>query len=207
MLTRPAHRPSRGFTLVFVMAAITLLGLLTMAAFHLMLDHRRRTSLTVDHALAVRAAEAALAAGECELSAATGTPASTACGAAPSPERIAALASAALPGFVAGACGSEAARGLCRPLPGQSLWALASLLDPTTDGVEIDMPPAEAARQPGHRPRYIIEPIPDALPGHWIHAGAGAAPHLFRVTAAGFGNDPAIAVVLQTIYRPRVPQP
>ncbi len=41
MLTRPA-RPSRGFMLVFVMAAVALLGLLTMAAFHLVLDHRHR---------------------------------------------------------------------------------------------------------------------------------------------------------------------
>lgn len=206
MLTRPA-RPSRGFMLVFVMAAVALLGLLTMAAFHLVLDHRHRTSLTIDHALAMRAAEAALAAAECELSVATGTPARPTCAAALSAERIDALDPEALPGFVAGACGSGATRGLCRPLPGQSLWTHTRLLGTTTDGVEIDMPPADGERQPGRLPRYVIEPIPDALPGHWIHANATMAPHLFRITAAGFGNDPAIAVVLQAVFRPRLPQP
>ncbi|AQW31735.1 hypothetical protein B0B51_17375 (plasmid) [blood disease bacterium A2-HR MARDI] len=68
-------------------------------------------------------------------------------------------------------------------------------------------PPADGERQPGRLPRYVIEPIPDALPGHWIHANATMAPRLFRITAAGFGNDPAIAVVLQTVFRPRLPQP
>ncbi len=206
MLTLPA-RLSRGFMLVFVMAASALLGLLTMAAFHLMLDHRHRTSLTIDHALATRAAEAALAAAECELSAATGTPTSSTCAYEPSPERVDALDPETLPGFVAGVCGSGAARGLCRPLPGQSLWTLTRLLEMTTDGVEIGMPPADGERQPGRLPRYVIEPIPDTLPGHWIHAGATARPHLFRITATGFGNDPAVAVVLQTVFRPRLPQP
>ncbi|MGC5831562.1 pilus assembly protein [Ralstonia pseudosolanacearum] len=206
MLMRPL-RPSRGFMLVFVMTSTVLLGLLTMAAFHLVLDHRRRTSLSIDHALAMRAAEAALAAAECELSAATATPASPACTAAPSPGRIDALDPETLAGFVAGACGSGPARGLCRPLPGQSLWTDSRLLDTTTDGVEIEIPPADGDRQAGRRPRYVIEPIPDALPGHWIRADATAVPHLFRITAAGFGSDPAIAVVLQTVFRPRMPQP
>lgn len=159
MLTRPA-RPSRGFMLVFVMAAVALLGLLTMAAFHLVLDHRHRTSLTIDHALAMRAAEAALAAAECELSVATGTPARPTCAAALSAERIDALDPEALPGFVAGACGSGATRGLCRPLPGQSLWTHTRLLGTTTDGVEIDMPPQTASDNPDAFPVTSSNPSP-----------------------------------------------
>lgn len=159
MLMRPL-RPLRGFMLVFVMTATVLLGLLTMAAFHLVLDHRRRTSLSIDHALAMRAAEAALAAAECELSAATATPASPACTAAPSPGRIDALDPGTLAGFVAGACGSGPARGLCRPLPGQSLWTDSRLLDTTTDGVEIEILLQTASGKPDAAPATSSNPSP-----------------------------------------------
>jgi Tfp pilus assembly protein PilX len=197
----------RGFSLVIVMAAVTLLGLLTMAALHLALDQRRRAGLTIDHALAKQAAEKALADAECELSVATGTPSAAPCTARPSPERIAALNPVTLSGFVAGTCGEGVARGLCQPLTGQSLWALATLLEATSHGVEVDTGSAVGARHPAHRARYVIEPIPDARPGQWIQAGAAPQPRLFRITAAGFGADPEVSVVLQTVFRPGASSP
>lgn len=202
MLTR--HRaPSRGSALVIVMAVAALLGLLTMAAFHLVLDQRRRGSLADDHALAKRGAERALMAAECDLSAATAMPTTNTCHAKPLPALRVALDPLTLAGFTPGACSDGPVRGLCQPLPGQSLWALAGLLDAASHAKEIDADLASGERLAARRPRYVIEPIPDALPGGWMHAGAAAQASLFRITAAGFGADPDISVVLQTVFRPR----
>ncbi|WP_296227891.1 pilus assembly PilX family protein [Ralstonia sp. UBA689] len=201
-----AGTQARGFSLVIVVTAVALFGLLTMAAFHLMLDQRRRVSLTADHALAKHSAEFALAEAECELSVATDTPATPGCATIPPQDRIAALDPVSLRGFVAGACGSGIALGLCQPLPGQSILALAGLLDETTFGVPIEAPPItpDSERVPALDARYVIEPIPDRWSGQPAQADEMPQPRLFRITAAGFGADPAVNVILQTVFRPRV---
>lgn len=132
-----------GFSMMVVMPAMALLGLLTMATFHLVLDQRHRTSLTADRALAKYGAEMALNAAECELSVATETPTNLQCMAALPRERIAALDPVLRRGFLLGTCGNDGSLGLCQPQPDQSLWTLARLLDATTHAVEID------ARLPG----------------------------------------------------------
>lgn len=196
----------RGFSLPIVVTVVALLGVLTMAAFHLMLDQRRRVSLTADHALAKHSAEFALAEAECELSVATDTPAAPSCVTPLAQDRIAMLDPVSLQGFVAGACGSGIARGLCQPLPDQSILRLAGLLDETTLGVPIKAPPVTpiSERMPALDARYVIEPIPDRWPGQTAQADGKPRPRLFRITAAGFGADRAVSVVLQTVFRPRI---
>lgn len=201
-----ASAHARGFSLPIVMAAVALLGLLTMAAFHLVVDQRHRTSLAVDHALAKHGAETALAAAECELSVATRTPTRPDCSVALPQDRIVALNQVALHGFVTGVCGNRVTVGLCQPQPGQSLWELGGFLEEATLGVEIGKPllTPESKRVSARTARYVIEPIPDQWPGHVVQGGESQQPRLFRITAAGFGTDPAVKVVLQTVFRPRV---
>lgn len=201
-----AGAQERGFSLVIVMTAVALLGLLTMAAFHLMLDLRLRVSLTADHASAKHSAEFALTKAECELSVATDTPAAPGCAITLPQDRIAALDPISLRGFVAGACGSGITLGLCQPLPGQSILTMAGLLDKTTFGVSIKAPQIarDSERVPALHARYVIEPIPDRWRGQPAQADEMPQPRLFRITAAGFGADPAVSVVLQTVFRPRV---
>ena len=197
---------ARGFSMMVVMPAVALLGLLTMATFHLVLDQRHRTSLTADRALAKYAAEMALNAAECELSVATETPTKRECMAALPRERIAALDPVSRRGFLPGTCGSGISLGLCQPQAGQSLWTLARLLDTTTLAVEMDTRVPDTERIAGRAARYVIEPIPDRWPGQAMHSDGTPPPWLYRITAAGFGADPTVSVVLQTVFRPRMPR-
>lgn len=192
--------------MMIVMPAAALLGLLTMATFHLVLDQRHRTSLTADRALAKYGAEMALNMAECELSVATETPTALECMAALPHERIAALDPVSRRGFLPGACGSGASHGLCQPQAGQSLWTLAQLLDTATLAVEIDARFPDPGRIAGRPARYVIEPIPDRWPGQATQPDGAPPPTLYRITAAGFGADPGVSVVLQTVFRPRMPR-
>lgn len=192
--------------MIIVMAAAALLGLLTMATFHLVIDQRHHTSLTADRALAKYAAEVALNAAECELSVATETPTNLECVAALPQERITALDPVSRRGFSPGACGSGAARGLCQPQPGESLWSLAQLLETPTLAIEIDAHLPGSERIAGRAARYVIEPIPDRWPGQAMQPDGTSSSWLYRITAAGFGADPAVSVVLQTVFRPRMPR-
>ena len=213
MLTRQAR--VSGFSIIAVTGALTIIGLLTMAAWSLVQDHSRRAALSADHTLALSEAERALEAAECEIAIATNTPHSNQnCHAKPDPARVAALNPVTLSGFTPGKCGSEApVRGLCWPSQNESATALAGLVKSTAHAVPLDPANARGGRNTTP-PRYIIEPIPDALPGQWIHASAPRAPSLFRITAVGFGStsvnsggkpaDALVNVMLQTVYRPRV---
>ena len=196
---------ARGFSMMIVMPAVALLSLLTMGTFHLVLDQRHRTSLIADRALAKYAAEMAVIAAECELSIATETPTNLECMAAVPPERIAALDPVSGRGLLAGTCGSGVSLGLCQPQPGQSLWTLARLLDTATLAVEIDARLPGSKRNAGRTARYIIERIPDRWPGQAAHNEETTVPRLYRITAAGFGTDPAVSIVLQTVFRPKIP--
>lgn len=198
----------RGFSIIAATGALIIIGLLMMAGLRLVLDHTRRASLFADHALALQEAEAALTVAECRIAVATDTPAHQDCSAAHDREHIASLDALTLSGFVPGQCGQGEALGLCWPLVGQSAQSLSKLLADKPDAVTLPTPVQAGARQtPALAARYVIEPIPDALPGRWIEAGSARAPSLFRITAAGFGTDRAVNVMLQTIYRPRVAAP
>ena len=214
MLNSSPLTHARGFSIVAVIGALLIIGLLMVAALHIARDQRRRATLFADHALAMREAEAALAAAECELALATDTPTNHACGVPPPPARIAALNPTTLAGFVPGACGTdEPTRGLCWPKPGQTVQDLA-YFGPDVSNIrkasaaELSTSTATDTREkPARRARYVIEPIPDTQPGLWTHAGAERTPPLFRITAIGFGNDEDVNVMLQSVYRARTVAP
>lgn len=192
----------RGLSSIAVTGALIIISLLMVTAFQLVQDHVRRSALSADYALALHAAEAALTAAECELAVATGTPVRNGCRMALDDARIVALNPITLAGFVAGRCGQGAEVGLCWPAQGQSVQDLAKLLESNRNAVTIPVTAERDGRIPAPA-RYVIEPIPDVLPGQWAQAGATHAPSLFRITAAGFGVDPQINVMLQTVYRPQ----
>ena len=198
----------RGFSMIAVTGALIIIGLLMMAALRLVLDHTRRASLFADHALAQQDAEAALIAAECRIAVATGTPPPDNCGTVHAEEDVAVIDPLTLSGFVPGHCGQGAALGLCWPIDGQSAQSMSGLLADNPEGPALFARVQTSARtSPALAARYVIEPIPDVLPGHWIQAGSPRTPSLFRITAAGFGTDREVNVMLQTIYRPRVATP
>lgn len=206
MLNR--HACVRGFSVIAVVGALIIISLLMIAALQVVRDHRARSALSADHALALREADAALDAAECRLALATGTPGGTHCTAATDPVLDPKLNPVTLAGFTRGTCGND---GLCWP-QGQTIKNLAGLLDRTSSAKELPGITAMGLRKPGRHARYVIEPIPDEQPGQWIHAGAAPPSHLFRITAAGFGvagagEEPAVNVMLQVVYRPSVAQP
>lgn len=194
---------ARGFSIVAVTGAVTVISLLMMAAWPLVQDQSRRAALSADHALALQEAERALIAGECDIAIATGTPSRNSCVEVLDAKRATALNPVTLAGFAAGECGQNEALGLCWPLQGQSAQELSKLLDDNHSAKPLQPAPANNWREPAHPPRYVIEPIPDALPSQWIHAGAARAPSLFRITAVGFGHNKDVNVMLQTVYRPQ----
>ena len=195
-----------GFSIIAVTGTLIIISLLMVTALQLVQDHVRRAALSADYALALRGAEAALAAAECELAVATGTPTRNSCNVSLDDARMAALDPVTLAGFIPGRCGQGAEAGLCWPLQGQPVQALAGLLENGTSAVTVPTTAERDGRTPTSA-RYVIEPIPDALPGEWIRAGATRAPSLFRITAAGFGLDTQVNVMLQTVYRPRGVEP
>jgi len=204
----------RGFSIVAVIGALIIISLLMVAALHIARDQRRRATLFADHALAMREAEAALAAAECELALATNTPTNHTCGAPPPAARIAALDPTTLAGFVPGRCGADAiTRGLCWPESGQTVQDLAHFSPDQNNNrkakaAELDtFTTTDTRDRPAHRARYVIEPIPDTQPGLWTHAGVERTPPLFRITAVGFGNDEDVNVMLQSVYRARTVAP
>lgn len=204
MLSRRAKE--RGFSILAVTGTLIIISLLMVTVSQLVQDHVRRAVLSADYAIARHEAEVALAAAECELAVATGTPTRHECHVPQNDARIAALNPVTLAGFNPGQCGQGAELGLCWPLQGQPAQTLAKLLDDGKNAVPV---PTTTERD-GHKPtpaRYVIEPIPDALPGQWIQAGATRAPSLFRITAAGFGVNPQVNVMLQTVFRPRAVEP
>jgi len=199
------HARARGFSMIAVTGALIIIGLLMMAAWHLVQDHRRRATLSADRALALQAAELALTAAECELAIATHTPGYTSCTTPVTDARAAALDPITLSGFTPGVCG----QGLCWPLEGQSVLSMVNLTGQNAppNAVTLRNITTMGQRQLFQATRYVIEPIPDAQPGQWMHAGAERLPALFRITAVGFGADPDIYVMLQTVYRPQVNVP
>lgn len=209
MLTLNRQVHARGFSIIAVVGTLIIMGLLMVSALQVVQDHRRRATLSADHALALSEAEAALATAECRLAFATGTPSRGDCPAISNPARDTTLDPVTLAGFVAvGTCGNDdLTRWLCIPRAGQTAQELAKLLQPTTLAAELPEVAAMEGRIPAHHARYVIEPIPDVQPGQWMHAGTASAPHLFRITAAGFGTNDDVNVLLQVVYRPRVAQP
>lgn len=196
----------RGFSIIAVTGTLIIISLLMVTALQLVQDHIRRAVLSADYALAMHEAEAALTAAECELAIATRSPTPRRCNAAMDDARIAALNPVTLAGFNPGRCGEGAELGLCWPLQSQSAPKLAHLIESGANAVTLTTTAQRDGRS-ATPARYVIEPIPDGLPGQWIQAGAERAPSLFRITAAGFGVDLNVNVMLQTVYRPRAVEP
>lgn len=206
----------RGFSMITVVGSLIIISLLMVTALQLTQDHRRRATLSDEYALALYEAETALAAAECQIAIATGTPSRDDCDVTLSDARIAALDPVTLAGFIPGDCGQGATRGLCWPRQHESASALADLVK--SDAYAVTLTPSDARGGRKTTPaRYVIEPIPDALPSQWIQAGAPLMPSLFRITAVGFAaasvdaggakTDSQVNVMLQTVYRPRVDEP
>ncbi len=136
-----------------------------------------------DRQVAHAAAEAALVDAERDIDGAAG----------PSSPRTAILAALDAGAFAERCTGSDEKAGLCRAATGAAppAWQAADLLG--SAGVEYGRfsqrtLPTGAATLPAAAPRYLIELLPGAQP-------------MFRITALGFGADPATIVVLQSYYR------
>ena len=194
---------ARGFSIIVVTGALAMIGLVTMAAWPLVQDHSRRAALSADRALALSEAERALDAAECEIAIATGTPPRRGCAGVRDAARAAALNPITLAGFRPGQCGDA----LCSPLTGQTAQGLSDLLTTADKARAVPAALAETWREPAQPARYVIEPLPDALPGEWAQAGTARAPSLFRITAVGFGLTEKVTVMLQSVYRPQADEP
>jgi len=207
---------NRGFSMIAVVGTLIIISLLMVTALQLVQDHRRRATLAADYALALSEAEAALSAAECQIAVATGTPIHSDCRATLGEVRIAALNPITLAGFTQGRCGQGVELGLCWPMQDQSVQALANLVKSEAHAVTLTSTDTRGGRKTTPA-RYVIEPIPDALPGQWLQAGEPRMPTLFRITAVGFAaenvdawgtkTDSQVNVMLQTVYRPRVDEP
>lgn len=101
--------------MMVVMPTVVLLGLLTTAIFHLVLDQQHHTSLTVDRALAKHDVEMALDTAEREPFVATETPAGLGYMTALPWEHITVLEPDSRRGFLVGVYGSGISLGLCQP--------------------------------------------------------------------------------------------
>ena len=192
-----------GAALLITMCVVLVLMLLGASATRAALHAEKAARGERDHAIALQAAEAALADAESDIEG----------GANPASLR-AAMFSAGVADIFPEGCGSgtgNPALGLCKRVsaPRAPAWLLVPLADVSAPGA-VDygtftgaaMPVGRAAL-PVRLPRYIIEPLP------FIRAGANAGaspPSFFRITAIGFGAQDATHVVLQSFYLKVLPE-
>ncbi|NYH98112.1 pilus assembly PilX family protein [Cupriavidus plantarum] len=191
-------------TLAFVSLLLMLTASSCFAAMHLLTVGRILASRHIDREIAMRAAEVALVDAEADV--------------------LAALAQGGgrlLHWPAAGTCAEGAGQGLCVPAhartPAWWRWleghdvpeaavvgtftgaftgtfasTFASPLPSALTGTALPALPAGVAGAT-ILPRYVLEPISDGMPGQLPR---------FRVTALGFGRDPAVRVLLQSEFQP-----
>ncbi|MFA9216872.1 MAG: pilus assembly protein [Sphingomonadaceae bacterium] len=192
-------------TLVLVLVIALALAALGISAAELAWQGEKAARAQRDREVAFQAAEAALEDAEKDI-AASG-PAATEAAAA----RKAQFDAPASSGFAA-SCGPvpAAQRGLLLRAPSDATpaWQVVDLSGASDAGAcSVPLGTYTGAVmetgqgfQPFQRPRYIIERMECHQPGD--EASAGSAPqYCYRVTAIGFGAQPATEVVLQTVFR------
>ncbi|MEN3278358.1 MAG: type pilus assembly protein PilX [Massilia sp.] len=177
-------RRQRGAALVTVLFLMLAVLMMSVSSVRAALSAAKSAAAERDRHVARAAAEAALRDGERDIEGAAG----------PASPRTAIFAAAGAGAF-AERCADGAERtGLCRftPPPGIPAWQAVDLAGERT--VEYGRfsgrsMPLGAGQLPARLPRYLIELLPS--PG---------APPRYRITAIGFGADPATIVVLQGYY-------
>jgi type IV pilus assembly protein PilX len=193
----------RGVALVTCLCLLGAVMIFGVAAANLATQDERGARVERDRQLAFHAAEAALRDAERDIDGTT----------AVAPDRRRLFLNPGQGNFMPGCVVGDAhpAQGLCLPLGAGPAWERVDLAD-TNPGTA----PAVAygrfsgrklttglASLPALLPRYIIEALPYRYPG--ASAEAGAPAWIFRITAIGFGANPAQRVVLQAIYRTAPP--
>jgi Tfp pilus assembly protein PilX len=170
-------------TALCLMVAVLTIGV---CAARTALHEEKSARLERDHAIALMAADAALADAEFDING----------GANPLSARAAALAGGSPSSFVAGCGRAGANQGLCAaPAAKKSppAWQAADLAGDAAvpfgrfTGAAM---PAGIGLLPARLPRYVIELVP-----------FGAAGPLYRITAIGYGTRASTRVVVQSYYR------
>ena len=195
-----AHHDSqdqRGIALLvalFMLIAILLVGV---SAARTALESQQNAQVERDHAVAMQAAEAALADAERDIE-----------GGIASSARGALFADGSAAGFDAH-CGTPGGpnQGLCLPAPpdGVPVWQRIDLADGSAASTSVAYGSFTGASMqtgagplPVRLPRYLIELLPLALSGE---GADGNATQVYRITAIGFGMRETTRVVLQSLYR------
>jgi len=182
-------RWQRGVALIaslFVLLAVTMIAL---AVSRIAFDAERGARAERDRQLAFQAAEAGLIDGERDIDG----------GADPASARAAMFRGDGVSGFLPG-CGREPDNlGLCTAVTDATpAWQIVDASSTTPYGSYTGAALPHGAPLPLAPPRYMIELLPAALAGE--DAGIGR-PHVFRITAFGYGARPGTLVVLQSVYR------
>ncbi|AEI78056.1 type IV pilus assembly protein PilX [Cupriavidus necator N-1] len=199
MNARTARPNPRGIALITALVMLLIISVIAIAGARLAIGSKRMASNQRDRDLAQQAAEAALLDAEIDIQ---GVAAPTSRSAIFSGTTMNVLPFVA--GCNTGVTGASPFQGLCDPvLDGTPNWLTVDFSQTganartTAYGTFTGrrFPTATGGLLPAALPRYIIEPINDMSPG----ASEGA--YIFRVTAVGFGANPATRVMLQSYYR------
>jgi len=186
----------KGATLIFSLLILIVILLLGTSLANIALIGEKSSRNEHDRLVAMLAAESALADAETDIE-----------NAATNVSRSAMFSPKSNAGFIEG-CGKGDAniyQGLCfsnetTPMP---LWNTVNIADTGANSISVKfgrftgrtMPVGQGAL-PCQLPRYIIELMPDYLPGQ-----AADAPYLYRITAIGFGMSRTTQAVVQSVYR------
>jgi type IV pilus assembly protein PilX len=181
----------RGAALFVTLCIVMVLMTMGVSAVRTALGAERSARAQRDRQIALHAAEAALEDAERDIDGAS----------APASTRARLFASGDSAGFVAG-CGAGDNLGLCLRSAATPAWHSAAL--DGDDGRTVPygrftgatMPHGGGAL-PARLPRYVIESMPYARPGHDAATGHG---NFYRITAIGFGASATTRVVLQSYY-------
>jgi type IV pilus assembly protein PilX len=201
-MTRPPRPPvPRGIALVTALIMLLVISVLAVAGARLAINSKRMASNQRDRDLALQAAEAALQDAEMDIQ---GVTAPTSRSALFSTTDLNVMPFVA--GCNVGTAAGAAFQGLCDPiLDGTPNWMTVNFAQTGAAARTVaygtftgrTFPTTPNGLLPAALPRYIIEPIQDRSPG----ASTERQQYLFRVTAVGFGANPATRVMLQSYYR------
>lgn len=184
-------------TALLMLVAVAMLGL---SAAQLALQGEKSSRNDRDHQIAFQAAEAALLDAELDIRGSS----------VASRSRSGVFSPLSTQGFVPG-CGKGANNrflGLCESsATAVPDWQLVDLQEVAADKVRTvaygtftgQVFPTGSGGLPSQLPRYLIEILPDRIPG--LPADSAQPRFLYRITAIGFGMRPQTQVVLQSFYR------
>lgn len=187
---RISHCRQQGAALVMAMCIVLALMIIGVSAARSAWHAEKAARAERDRHIAFQAAEAALGDAERDIEG----------GANPDSPRAKLFAAGSEIGFMPG-CGTDTSAGLCARStpPALPAWQSVALAEA---GVEygrftgVTMPSGQGT-QTARPPRYIIELISLARAGEDAGRRTG---NFYRITALGFGSQPATQVVLQSFY-------